>query len=280
VAFLVMDLQKRQQPEAAQRFLNNYLQHTGDYGGLVVLRFYQVYRALVRAKIDAIRAHQAGINRQEQSGAEKDFLDYLNLALGYVRAAPPQLIIMRGMSASGKSTISQVLLEKISAIRIRSDVERKRLFGLQPEDNGQAALGKGIYTTEATWKTYRKLQELAAGILDAGYSVIVDAVFLTYEEREQFRKLAERKQTTLTIVECIADRKTLTQRIGQRKKDVSDADLQVLEMQVAKWQPLRAHERKTALTIDTTVPVDVIAVAKQLNENTSLCFSSFLSERA
>ena len=154
VAFLVMDLQDRKQPGLAQRFLNTYLEYTGDYAGIGVLRFYLVYRALVRAKIDAIRADQARIDKQQQAEAEKNFFDYLQLALSYVRPAKPQLIIMRGMSASGKSTVSRSLSEQLGAIRIRSDVERKRLFGLKPENDAQAAVGEGIYTAEATHRTY------------------------------------------------------------------------------------------------------------------------------
>ncbi len=269
IAFLVMDLQDRKQPALAQRFLNMYLQHTGDYAGVCVLRFYQVYRALVRAKIDAIRAHQTGIDKKEQAAAENDFFNYLNLALTYVRVAGPLLIITRGMSASGKSTVSQSLLEHLSAIRIRSDVERKRLFGLKPEDDGQAAVGKGIYCPEATRKTYRKLYELAAQIIDAGYSVIVDAAFLQYEERLQFRKLADSKKTPLVILECRADAATLRRRIMQRKNDASDADLRVLEMQLSTWQSLREDEQRCAVLIDTETSVDSKSLATQIKEKIS-----------
>ncbi len=269
IAFLVMDLQDRKQPALAQRFLNNYLQRTGDYPGLGVLRFYQVYRALVRAKIDAIRAHQPGISKKEQAEAEHDFLNYLNLAFSYIRAARPILIITRGVSASGKSTISQSLLEQLGAIRIRSDVERKRLFGLKPDDNGQAAVGKGIYCTEATRKTYRKLEELAAHSIDAGYSVIVDAAFLRYEERLQFKKLAESKKIPFIIVECRADSRILRRRIIQRKNDVSDADLRVLATQLSTWKSLRGDEQRCAVRIDTGAPVDISALAIRIKEEFS-----------
>ncbi len=269
IAFLVMDLQDRKQPALAQRFLNMYLQHTGDYAGVRVLRFYQVYRALVRAKIDAIRAHQAGIDKEEQAEAENDFFTYLDLALSYVRAAGPVLIITRGVSASGKSTLSQSLLEQLGAVRIRSDVERKRIFGLKPEVEGRAAVGKGIYSPEATQKTYHKLTELTAHLLDAGYSVIVDAAFLQFEERLQFSKLADRKKVPFMIIECRADAATLRRRIMQRKNDVSDADLQVLEMQLSTWQSLRAEEQRCAILVDTGAAVDFKSLATQIREKFS-----------
>ena len=269
IAFLVMDLQDRKQTALAHRFLNMYLQHTGDYTGVRVLRFYQVYRALVRAKIDAIRADQVDIDKTEQAEAENDFFTYLNLAQSYVRGTRPLLIITRGVSASGKSTLSQSLLEQLGAIRIRSDVERKRIFGLQPEDEGRAAVGKGIYCLEATRKTYSKLTELTADIVDAGYSVIVDAAFLHYEERLQFRKLAEHKKVPFIILECKADTATLRRRIMQRTKDVSDADLQVLEMQLSTWQSLRAEEQCCAVLVDTRTAVDIKSLAMQMREKFS-----------
>jgi len=270
IAFLVMDLQDRRQPELAHRFLNNYLENTGDYPAVGVLRFYQVYRAMVRAKIDAIRVDQAGLSEMEQVEAEQEFFDYLNLASGYVRPSKPRLILMRGMSASGKSTISGELVERLGAIRLRSDVERKRLFGLQPEDDGRAEVDEGIYSAQATEKTYLRLLELAEQIIAAGYSVIVDAVFLRFKERERFRKLADNGQAAFAVLECKTDARTLRQRIVNRRNDVSDACLKVLEMQSAKWQPLYDRERDHALTIDTTAPVDIRSLARQLGKIFSL----------
>jgi hypothetical protein len=269
IAFLVMDLQERGQPALAQRFLNDYLVHTGDYAGVDVLRFYQVYRALVRAKIDAIRADQAGVEQQEQAEAEKDFFGYLNLALSYIRPAKPQLIITRGMSASGKSTVSQSLLEQLGAIRIRSDVERKRLFGLKPDEDGRSAVGQGIYTADATRQTYGKLEELAARLVDAGYPVIVDAVFLHHEERDHFRQLAKNRRIPFVILQCTADIGVLRHRIAQRKKDVSDADLKVLDMQHSAWRPLRPHERADCLTVETAAPVDIDSLIRRIGKKTS-----------
>ena len=269
VAFLVMDLQDRKQPALAQRFLNRYLHHTGDYAGLGVLRFYQVYRALVRAKIDAIRAHQDGITIKEREEAESDFVNYLHLALSFTCPTEPLLIITRGVSASGKSTISQALLEQLAAIRIRSDVERKRLFGQQPEEDGRADVGEGIYSAEASQKTYRKMYQLAGQIVDAGYSVIVDAAFLDYAERRQFKDLADSKNVPLVIVECRADEATLRRRISARKNDASDADLQVLAMQLARWQPLRISEKESAVLLNTAVTVDSTALARQIKQKIS-----------
>lgn len=251
VAFLVMDLQDRNQPLLAQRFLNRYLEQCGDYQGLSVMRFYLAYRALVRAKVDAIRAGQQGIAAAEQREAEAEFRAYLELALSYTRPAAPKLIITRGMSASGKSTLTQPLLESLGAIRIRSDVERKRLFGIQADAHSSAGIAQGIYSAEAGIKTYDRLGQLTARALEAGFPVIVDAAFLKHEQRQPFRQLADDRQIPFVILEFSATADTLRQRIRGRVADVSDADLSVLEHQLATTAPLHDHERSYCISIDT-----------------------------
>jgi len=112
IAFFIMDLEDHKKAELAQRFLNRYLELSGDYEGCNVLRFYLVYRAMVRAKVDAIRTNQAGISKQESDEANKEFYSYLQLALTYTKKKKTFIIITRGMSASGKSTLTQPVLEK------------------------------------------------------------------------------------------------------------------------------------------------------------------------
>ncbi|MBI5592131.1 MAG: AAA family ATPase [Deltaproteobacteria bacterium] len=263
-AFLVMDLRDRNRPQLAQRFLNLYLEHTGDYRGLRVLPFYLTYRALVRAKVNAIRARQPGISKKQRIETEKDFCEYLKLAKRYTKPGSPQLIITHGLSASGKSTLTQPILEHIEAIRIRSDVERKRRYGMRPETDGHAVIGKGIYTDEATEWTYGHLAELAAQILDAGYPVIVDAAFLKIDQRLRFQQLAAAKQVPYMILECIASPETLRRRIVERPKNVSDADLAILEHQFRNRQPLSESERLYSLEIDTEAPMDARFLADRI----------------
>ena len=263
-AFLVMDLQNRHQPQLAQRFLNLYLEHTGDYCGLRVLPFYLTYRALVRTKVNAIRARQPQISNRQQAEAERNFFDYMQLAKRYAWPDRPRLIIAHGMSASGKSTLTQPILEHLEAIRIRSDVERKRRFGMKPEADCHAVIGEGIYTDEVTERTYARLAELAGEIMEAGYSVIVDAAFLKIDQRQRFQRLAAAKQATFIILECTASPETLRQRIVARQKNASDADLSVLEHQFRNRQPLSESERLYTLGIDTEAPFDSRLLADQI----------------
>lgn len=277
VAFLVMDLQHRQQHKMASRLLNRYLEVTGDYAGLQVLPFYLCYRALVRAKVAALQSAQALSSEEMVRELKNEFSSYIKLASAYtdvkstgvarprLRPRPkPRLIIMRGPSASGKSTVSQQLVESSGVIRIRSDVERKRLFNIKASVSSGNEVGAGIYTHQASLKTYDRLLQLAELIIRSGYSVIVDAVFLRYEQREPFQALAERLQVDYIILEITASADILRQRISQRKNDVSDADLKVLENQLANWQPLQSDEMTTAVKIDTGGSFDMEELIRKL----------------
>ena len=266
VAFLVMDLQDRGQAGLAQRFLNAYLEQTGDYAGLRLMPLYLVYRAMVRAKVSAIRLGQGGSSAREQAEAESEFEQYLALALGYTRPAPPGLLLTRGFSGSGKTSLSQPLLERLPAIRIRSDVERKRLFGMPALESGRAAPGEGIYSAGATRDTQERLLKLAATVLDAGYSVIVDATFLRHEQRKPFERLAGEKGVKFVLLAFRAAPQTLRQRLLQRSGDASDADLAVLERQLAAREPLAADEQGRCVGIDTELPVDPAEVIRRIAE--------------
>lgn len=282
IAFVVMDLDNRKQQRLANRFLNAYLEQTGDYGGLPVFRFYLVYRALVRAMVDSIRIGQTDISRNEKNAATQEFNGYLQLALSYCQPSTPVLIVTHGPSASGKSTFTQPLLEQTGAIRIRSDVERKRLFGLfglrhaRRKKTGNKETGvtipnedetpttETLYSRAATVQTYALLKDLANSILDSGFSVIVDAVFLHYDERAAFMALARQKHLPYVILVFTTDPDTLRQRIRQRRNDVSDADLAVLEMQLKQLKPLQPDERQYQVIVDTESDCDISALVEDI----------------
>jgi aminoglycoside phosphotransferase family enzyme/predicted kinase len=245
IAFTAMDLLYHQHADLAWRFLNAYLQVTGDYAGVSVLRFYLAYRAAVRAKVSAIRAAQAGITRRARTQAMTNCRRYLELAAAQLARQQPALIITHGLPGSGKSTFAQAALERLQAIRIRSDVERKRLFGLDALADSYAQQGVNIYDAAATQKTYTRLLELARSLLQAGMTVIVDAAFLRQGERAQFRELAQQLQVPFAIASMQAGTGILRQRIVQRRneaRDASEADLAVLVMLQKKQELLTAQE--------------------------------------
>jgi aminoglycoside phosphotransferase family enzyme/predicted kinase len=224
LAFAVMDIHDHGRPELARRFLNVWLEQTGDYEGLAVLRWYLVYRAMVRAKVARLRRL-----------TDASFNGYLTLAERFTQPAPTWLLITHGYSGSGKTTLSQQVLEHTGAIRIRSDIERKRLFGLSPLDHSHSPTDQGIYTPEAHRMTFQRLETLARTIIQAGYPVIVDAAFLKRGERDAFHALADELSVPFLILELETDEAELRHRVSARARsgsDASEATLAVLERQL------------------------------------------------
>jgi predicted kinase len=252
-----MDLIDRKRNDLAWRFLNRYLEETGDYGGIAVLRFYIVYRALVRAKVHLMRAFQPHVSATEKRRLIDCFRVYLRLAERSASGAPNGLVIAHGLSGSGKTTATQSLIELLGAVRLRSDLERKRMHGVLPLAVTQSAPGAGIYSRRASTATYRRLARLAADVIGAGYPAVVDAAFLKRTEREAFRVLAEQLEIPFVILDFRAPVTLLRQRVAQRRAradDASEADLAVLERQIVDCEPLTPAEMEWVIVADATGP--------------------------
>jgi len=257
VAFLVMDLTDHRLPGLAIRFLNTYLEETGDYAGLAVLRYYMVYRAMVRAKVACIRAHQPGLAGSAKAATEEAYRGYFHLAEHLARRGRTALTLTHGLSGSGKTTVAGMLAERLGAIRIRSDVERKRLFGFAAAMRTASAVGGGIYGSEASRRTYARLSDLARVVLDAGWPVIVDATFLRDAERAAFRSLGRELSAPVIIVSCTAPDAELRGRILAREQagtDASEAGLAVLAHQREASEPPSREEIRDTIVFDTSQP--------------------------
>lgn len=256
VAFLVMDLQMNAHPDLGWHFLNKWLESTGDYQGLRLLPWYLCYRAMVRAKVAALRLTQ--LEGDARLSALAQCRAYLELAERYTRPQPRALIINHGLSGSGKTTHSQYLADHCGLIRIRADVERKRLFGLHATESSQHIAG-GIYTEEANLRTQVHLEQLAQTVLEAGYPVLVDATFIRREPRERMRALATALQTPWLVLVFEAAPATLRERTARRAAsghDASEATADVVASQMAHYEPLAENEQSAALIINTDTPPD------------------------
>jgi aminoglycoside phosphotransferase family enzyme/predicted kinase len=265
VGFLLMDLQHRGLSIEAADFLNRYMERTGDYPALPLLRFYQAYRAMVRAKVAAIRLSQADLSEQERRDLKSEYLSYIELAEGLSRDSRPVLMITHGLSGSGKSLFSGWLLERLPALRLRSDVERRRLFAQSDLPKG---LEQGRYSRQASETTYTHLRESAAVLLRAGFSVIVDATFLKAAQRQPFRQLANELSIPFLVLDCQAPEAVLRERISQRLRqgaDPSEADPAVLELQLQNREALNDEELKHRIGIDSQVfpPANLLQQVRQ-----------------
>lgn len=251
IAFLAMDLVSRSRADLAAAVLSRYLEVTGDYDALPLLPFYAVYRALVRAKVDAITAVQS----PQRAGEFHDRLrQRVQTAVHWAHLPQPALILMHGPSGSGKSWLSEQLIEALPALRVRSDLERKRLAGLDIGTSVASAPNTGIYVPAMSHRTYARLLECAESCLQTGFHTIVDAAFLDRADRELFHGLAARLRIPLIIVSCRADPATLATRIQMRAEsgaDPSDADRRVLEAQLRNLPPFDDKEEPAVVVVDT-----------------------------
>ena len=257
-AFLVMDLMDRGRADFASRFLNAYLEAGGGYHGLDMLRFYLTYRAMVRAKVHALRAAQDGIAAAERArllGASRGYVELAQRCTHGLSSTGPAIILLHGVSGSGKSVIAQAMAEQIGAIRLRSDIERKRLSGLTALARSGAALASGIYAAESTFATYTRLLDLARRVTNAGYAAVVDATFLKRWQRDLFRRQADAQNIPFVIVDVTAPEAVLRARIATRLaagSDASEANQAVLTRQLAQSETLTGDESSAVLRFDTS----------------------------
>ena len=261
LAFLLMDLTEHGADTLARRLLDGYLALTGDYSGLALQPFYQVYRALVRAKVAAIRIDQS-------NGNHRELHDYLALADRLRQARQPFLLITHGLSGCGKSFISQALVERLGAVRLRSDVERKRLLGRTTDSVTLESDKAVVYGHETSVKTYDRLAELACTVIDSGTPAIVDATFLRHDQRARFMAMADELRVPFAILDIRAPEALLAERVAHRASaghDPSEAGVDVIALQRNTVEPLKDAEASRSITIDGAGP-DLDRTIKQLSE--------------
>jgi aminoglycoside phosphotransferase family enzyme/predicted kinase len=252
IAFVAMDLEDRGRPDLGRRFRNAYLELTADYAGLAVYRFYYVYRALVRAKVAALRERELGRGSAHDALAT-ELSGYVDLAKRAAAARRPAVVVMHGLAGSGKSTLAHALVESTDAVRIRTDVERKRMHGLAAGARSGSAIAAGLYGDAATRGVYERVAALAREAAGAGCIAIVDGAFLARWQRERLRAVASALGVPFVILSLTAPDATLRERVARRAArggDASEADAGVLEHQRDVIEPLDAQERRHAIDCD------------------------------
>ncbi|MNO85092.1 hypothetical protein D3C76_764520 [compost metagenome] len=264
-AFLAMDLEDRGLKCLARRFISQYLELTGDYQGLELLNFYKAYRALVRAKV-SLFSMPAEATPVQRATTLRQYRNYANLAESYSTIPSRFMAITHGVSAVGKSHVAMRLVEALGAIRLRSDVERKRLFGEQTVANDLQA---GIYSADASAATYQRLHDIAAVILHAGFPVVVDATYLKHAQRDSAAKVAEATGAPFLILDCNAPQAVIESWLALRqvdKKDPSDATLAVIEAQQASREALTPAEILCSKRVQTNESGTLDTVVEQIRQ--------------
>ncbi len=268
IAFLVMDLVAKGRHDLAAHFLNRYLEASGDYAGIPLLNLFFVYRCLVRAKVAAIRSAER--DAAEDTATDLDEAkSYCEMAVRQSRDRAPMLVVMHGLSGSGKTWVSSELMAALPAIRVRSDVERRRLFGLDEIAPSGSDVGGGIYAPEASERVYARLFASAAAVLVAGHHVILDAAFLDEASRAGARRVAMEAGAAPVIVDVTAPEALMRQRIADRsaaRNDPSEADAAVLDYQHSTAQALTAEEARIGVACENDGRLDVADLVDRIRD--------------
>lgn len=258
LAFLLMDLWHRDLKAHANRCFGSYASkaiETKDLGGLATLPLFLSTRAAVRAVVAIDQLALAEPSGRQEHIEEIDA--YLSLAMDFLAPAKPVLIAIGGLSGTGKTSVSASLAPRIGrapgALHLRSDVERKRMAGVDP----LARLPQSAYSRSNSDKVYHRLFERAERALKAGQSVIVDAVFQEAAHRRAIEQVAARAQVPFFAAWLVAPQAQLIERVERRKNDASDAGATVVVKQFAKVTRVTCWE-----TIDAAQ--EIVDVVRQI----------------
>jgi predicted kinase len=259
LAFLLMDLGKRGLERHANEVLNVYLDEEGSTGnllGLAALPLFLSLRAMIRAKVEILRAARTdnAVAKDEARGGARA---YFELARNFiVPPYPPRLVAIGGLSGTGKSAVARTIAPHLGtfpgAVHVRSDVERKRLFGVDQETR----LPERAYAAEISDEVYAMSRKRARLALRAGRSVIVDAVHARPEERAAIEALAANEGAWFTGLWLEAPREVMRERVAKREGDVSDASPSVVDEQLGYEIGPQSFE-----VIDASLPLERVVAA-------------------
>jgi hypothetical protein len=236
LAFLLMDLESRGEGRLASLVLNQYLEYRGDFQGLPLLTLYKAYRAMVRGKIALFTMGNPSLSEAEKADLMQRYREYAQLAEDYSSFPNPYLLATPGLSASGKSVISKNMAAELGLVRLRSDVERKRLHGLGPLDNSKSGVGQDLYC-------------------------------LKQAERDLLTEVAENLGLPFALIHCEAPEASRRQWIRDRDGDASEATEELLEAQASWFEPLTDQEKTHTVHLYTDQDHLAEAVADRIRQH-------------
>ncbi|MEM8794984.1 MAG: AAA family ATPase [Pseudomonadota bacterium] len=266
--FLFMDMIHRGLAAEANLAFNRYVLNAYEIikdGGFRLLPIFMSVRAIIRAMASAERAAQLKNRDLEDYRALcLEASAYLTDACSALNIKMPGLVAVGGLSGTGKSTIAAALATDLQsapgALHIRSDLERKALFGV-PE---LEPLPKSAYDRETGERVYQIMTEKAETALSQGRSVVLDAVHLRREERDAVEELARRLNVPFVGLWLSAPAVILHERVISRKNDASDADSAVLNMQLEAVADGERSSGQWQIVDASGLPATVLSKAKDI----------------
>lgn len=255
IAFLAMDLVFHRRPDLADHLVARYAEQTQDPDLAKLVPFYACQRAYIRGKVDSLTSIETDVAAPARAAARQSAIDHFTLAYRYTWSYTPRLVVVSGLSGTGKSTVAAALQVRTGFVHIDSDTTRKRLAGVAPT----ARPGPALYTAERSVATYEAIYAAAGAALAAGHGAILDATFQRRAHRDAARNVARQSGHPALFVECVTPEAEVRRRLAERARagtDASDADWAVYQRQRENYEPFAADEQAERAVVDTTRPLD------------------------
>ncbi len=255
LAFLAMDFDRLDAPHLSQVLVATYSESSGDEGLGDLMPFYKCYRASIRGMAESQRSLAAEVSPPEREAARELARAQFAMAHRYATLAAPAVLVVCGLSGTGKSTLARALRQRLGFEVINSDIVRKRLARLPADARARAGYAEGIYTEDFNRRTYEAMVEQGEKLLRSGRGVILDATFRDPGKRRLVSEMASRAGVPWLFVECRCDEKEAISRLKERARrgaQVSDADVQVYLRQRAEFVALNEIPAYRHCTLDTT----------------------------
>jgi hypothetical protein len=264
VAFLAMDLAYHDRPDLAERLVMRYAAHAGDGDLRRLVPFYACYRAYVRGKVDSLKSVEEEVVLPERAAASSSARRHFALAYRFTWAYRPCLVVLMGLSGTGKSAIAEALRVRTGLVHLNSDVIRKQLAGLAPTARAPSAgYEAGLYSPDMSARTYQTMFAAAAARLAEGHGVILDATFQLRQGRDTARGLAQQHRVPFLLIECRCSDDEVRRRLHQRAQrgtSESDADWNVFLEQRRRFEAFDSGEDADHLVVDTATPAERLAM--------------------
>jgi hypothetical protein len=275
IAFLAMDLDYHHRPDLSQLFVLAYIEESEDDGVVGLLDFFKVYRAYVRGKVNSFRLDDAQLSAGEREQVLTSAQSYFRLAHSYLPVLPePALILVCGLTGTGKSTVALELARRWDLAYISSDITRKELAGVPPEEHQYQDFARGIYSPEFTRRTYQAMLEQAKRHLAKGRSVVMDGTFRRANDRRLATVLADEHDAGVWMVECVLPPHIARRRLDQRVAagdGISDGRWEIYQQQRQEWESVKEVPEERHLLLDTSGPL-----AKSMRELLYRFYCSFM----
>lgn len=216
-AFLAMDLEFLGRPDLSAFFLDRYRRYADDDAPHSLTDFYVAYRAVVRAKVDCVRAAQG---RDEAADLARRHAD---IALAHLRSGAVQLIIVGGGPGTGKTTVSRALAAQLRAQVVSTDDVRRQLRDTHAIEGPAGVLDSGLYAPQNVAAVYDEVLRRAGELLAQGISVILDGTWRNPHQRRRAQRLAADSGVPIVEFTCVVPLDSASARIRSRTATTSDA---------------------------------------------------------